>query len=576
MTIQPSQKTGYILAWVLGCILVYSFFVFFSWKQIPVGDQVFDLVSADSLAKKTHTEYLEITSRAYPPAYMLAVSSIMKGFSVSCVKAAKLLGIACFPAALLLIYLIILQVAPAGYGHAAAILAAYLYALDPAVIQGSQVLKQDTSILTVAMLLFVFAFLKQGRDIRLPGAVFLGLCFSVVMCAKSTTALAVPVALGSYLVFQKKYKESLLCPGTVLAAGIFFLLFFWFILRQVYPYPFAGFPFFCHFERIFGEYGIRLVKTFAEQVQEWAKCSIIVLWVSPYFVLLWLMAAMQRIRTYRVSGYLQPRDFIGLLAFIILSGYLVAGGLAHGFPRYQFPAISLCVVYIALFCAENLTGNITKRYLLFGGALLLVSTVYNLEMVGDSIYDVYYLLRFNAAFPELAVTDAGSRFLWQMFSVLCLLFFPFLACRRLFPELPAIRKWIVILVPLAIGANLSQDILNARAPYQTGYTYGGTGAKEIIGLLSGELGQNKKVLAPDDISFHLPGIILDKRMHDWTSPEVFTAIIKEKDPDLVVYGLSSNSVIQYQKTFNNSGVRAFLKERFPVRKDIGSYTVWMR
>ena len=576
MITDSAAKPTYLITGILGCILAYSFFSFFAWKQIPIGDQVYELVASNSLAKNIATGYVELDSRVHPPGYTLAVSYIMRCLSIPVVKAGKVLGVICFLATVLLIYLILLQVSPAGHGHMAAILAVYLYSTSPAVIQGAQVLKQDTTILTVAVLLFVLAFIKWGQNISARTLVILGLFFGLALCTKLSTALVIPIALGTYLILKNKNTQGLFYSGIVSVVGICFLWSFWFVLRKMYPYPFSGLPFFCHFEVVSGEYGVRFVKPLMEQFRELGKGALVALWVSPYFVLLWLMAAAQRIRKYCASGVLQPQDFILLCAAIILAGYSVSGGLAHGFPRYQFPAISLCVITIVLFLSENISGEVNKRYLFFGVVLILISAVFNITVVGDIIYNAYYMLRFNAAFPDLAVTDISFHISLQMFYGLCLLLFSFWVCKRSFPKLAAMKSWLLVLLPLTLGANISQDILNARAPYQAGYTYGAAGVKEVIGLLSKEINENKKVLSPDDLSFHLPGVIVDKRMHDWTSPDVLIAIIREKNPDMLVYGLSSNSVIQYQKTFNNAEMLVFLRERFPVRKDVGSYTVWAR
>ena len=173
MTIRVEKKTAYIAAAALGCVLVYMFFTWFAWKQVPIGDQVFDLVAIDSFSKKIPTEYLESCSHVHPPSYILAVSSVIKSLNIPTVKAAKVLGVGCFFAVLSLIYLISLRIIPAGCGHAAAIAAVCLYAINPAVISGAQVLKQDTSILPIALLLFVLVFIKLEQEFRLPGVIVL-------------------------------------------------------------------------------------------------------------------------------------------------------------------------------------------------------------------------------------------------------------------------------------------------------------------------------------------------------------------------------------------------------------------
>jgi 4-amino-4-deoxy-L-arabinose transferase-like glycosyltransferase len=558
-------------------LLVSLFLVGASARFPPLGDQVWDLAAAEGFLEGTATRYLRDQVSLHPPFYSLLISWVSRVAGFSVVQSARAIGAVCFVAALLLVYRITLDLSREPYKSWAPSLAAFIYAVHPAAVQGAQVLKMDTSIFTLSVLVFCLGFLRWLKGRRPAGLIQLGVFFGLVLMSKVMTGLAVPLALGLYILLEKGWSRALGYTGAVFLIGFLLYGVAWFLLRFLYPQLFLELPFFTHFISPFVEYKGSLVgHGLTARLSEWFTASFVLLWFSPALVVLWLFGAADRLRTFRSHGRPEGEDFLIILTLIIMGAYFVTGGLAHGFPRYQYPALSLFIVVVALYLGKALSELKGKERLLSFTILCTIAVlVLDRLLVGDLLYTVYFKMRESLALGETSPAQVAVRFAKQMGFFLALALACFGFVRFLLRAKSVSALFGLALLLLFFGSSLAQDIRHLRAPYHTGYTYGASGSREVLNMLEINYKGGKKILAPDSLALGFKKGPLYKRQGNelWNNPKRFLKRIRVEDPDVIAYGLATNTVGQYRRTFNNESVRRLLTKRYRKRR-IGSFTIW--
>lgn len=547
---------------------------------LPLGNQVWDLALSDSLCRGVKTAYLAEAAAAHPPFYSFFVCWLVKLSGLSVVPVSRLMGVLCFLVNLPLIYFITLKLAKEGRREFAAVLAVLLYVFSPVAVQGSQVLKMDTSIFPPAILLFTLVFLGRVGGSSFAKNAFLGMFFAMVLMAKVTTGFVIIPAIFLFYVLNSDYIGVVCNVAVIALCGVGVYLSVWLIVRQFYPSLFSEMPFWTHLLFPFRLYreSLELSGT-GGLMREWMKSLLIMPWFSPFFSALWLAAVWKGVKDYFASGRLKPGDFLILCSGLILAAYFGTGGLSYGFPRFQYPAFLLCAVTVAVFLAETEDGlpEIFRSNIIFSAAGIAVFSVFAYFFSGDLIFTAYYELKEALISGDIPVKTVFIKAAFQ-FSVLSAgWLFLYLTARFVLGQRHRKNVFLLSLLLAAAGEFISRDIRSLNVDYMTGFTYGGSGVSELVEHLSAEYRAGRKILAPDDVYFNVPGVFLSTRMGDnvWNRKDDFIAEIKSRDPDIIVYGLCSNNVYQYLETFANRQVRQFLETRYSEKK-YGSYTLWNR
>ena len=562
----------------LGIFAIYLLLVSFSFRLVPVGDHVWDLIAAESLFREVSTHYLKSQSTLHPPYYSITISQFAILFDLSIIQSAKVIGVLCFMLSLLLIYAIASRLCDNANGTIPPLLACLLYALNPAAIQGSQVLKMDTSILTVALLIFIYAFVIWHKRLNRSRVILLGGLFGLVLMAKTTTGLVVPLTVFLFFLLRRDYGPAVRVTSGILLWGFASYYLVWWMTKKLYPFAFSDIPIFAHITSALGDYiGGSMSKDLTGRAKEWMKGSIVALWFTLPLCLLWLVAVGKSFKDYRSSGRIEASHFLILYSCIIFGAYFFSGGLAHGFPRFQYPALSACTIIVAVYIVSSIDRfqRLARIYVAYFLISLLAFLVFDLAAIGDIVYTAYYNMRLSMAFEGVSSLAVLTKLAAQIGLISLMALVSFGTVRFLFRDMGLGSVFILSLTPLILSCSLSQDIRHIRADYLTGYNYGSAGAADIVEFIGKEGKAGKKILATDSITFHYLGVLMTERLSDvvWNEPDRFKAKVLEDVPDIIVYGLPSNTVEQYRKTFNNEDVQRFLSARY-VKRSLGHFTIW--
>lgn len=201
--------------------------------------------------------------------------------------------------------------------------------------------------------------------------------------------------------------------------------------------------------------------------------------------------------------------------------------------------------------------------------------IYNIFLVGDVLYSTEYMLRESMVINGVIRMDIVRKIILQL--VLCLLPFVFIVflCHKK-PEV-----FYRILFTWIVAYCLSVNIMQAKADYLTVSCYGGKGTERTLRFLRKIKNEGKSILAPQDIYYNIDETAFmsnpDDRFtsKDYSVVKEFMGVIKVKEPYCIVTSISSNTVSQYQRIFNNEQVKNFLNTKYDL-KNIGSYNLWLR
>lgn len=284
------------------------------------------------------------------------------------------------------------------------------------------------------------------------------------------------------------------------------------------------------------------------------------------------MAVVRRAKEYLGKRKALLLDFLTIYALLIFLGYLYVGGITHSFPKYHFPILSIIVILGAyIFFSESYVFE--KKDLLFCSFIVLFLIIYNLWIVKDLLYISDYGIRESIINDKSRLSDilikCGFRFTLYLIPWLIVFFII-----KSYQPKKFRKNFLLATLIMLISANLSQNILQAKVRYHTVYCYGGKGTREVIDFLKNQPNEKKLkiIIAPPEIGYYT-GIPLLKVNFD--SRKEFINALKTSEVDAVIYGICSNTVDQYIKTFNSQLVQRFFSEYF-MRTEIESYTVWLR
>ncbi|NQT00074.1 MAG: glycosyltransferase family 39 protein, partial [Candidatus Omnitrophica bacterium] len=472
------MKSGLIF-----CILIYFSFAFFSLDQVPVADEIFDLsaartINAGDLPRDPYGDY--DLPLCYSPTYLYALALTARLGQFPGV-AAKITGMFCFLACLILIYAISRELFKDNKkSYLVALGACLLYSISPLVIQGSLLLDAEGTTLAVALLLFIFFFVKAPEVLNGKQLISLGILFAVSLWAKQTTPLALIPSIALFYFTNGEYKKGLRYALTsfFIGAGLFVATWWLYchLLQASFWLPFA------YFEargRSMMVQGDCLNNLFTILRAVW-KLN---LWVSPFFLVLAALAIGSRIRLFGKARKFSKLDFLAILGVLIFTAYLVTGRLCYGFPRYHIVTIPVFAMLIAGFIASKQIALARKTWLILGFAIPVV-IAYNVLFIGDLLYSTDYLVKQSliTGSPSLrsVLSEGIARFLLYLLPLLL-----YLAILKLSaPKLKLLNRIIIALLAMAISANFSLNILQAGSDYHTRYYYGGRDTQKVIDFVN--------------------------------------------------------------------------------------------
>jgi len=214
------------------------------------------------------------------------------------------------------------------------------------------------------------------------------------------------------------------------------------------------------------------------------KIMAMTFWLSPFFVALFVIAAISSVTGWRRGGV---ENLILILITSIFFFYLLLHPYPFGELKYFYPIYPLSALFVFIFLKREL---IEMR---FTPALLVVavSAVLFYMIADDPLYET--LLRYRAR----DYTGLASYLL--VYTAINAAVF---AMARLFCGCRAGMTARSTLVALSIASFLSLFASQATGQYQTRVQYGETGAKETIGFVRAAIPSWNAVVIPGDIMYY--------------------------------------------------------------------------
>ncbi|NQT00122.1 MAG: glycosyltransferase family 39 protein, partial [Candidatus Omnitrophica bacterium] len=562
------------------CIAFYLGFAFFSFDQIPVGDEIVCLSGVESIAAGDIPRDLDGRSNfaiEHPPLYLYSMSVAARLFGTSG-ESVRLVGVVCFVLSLFLIYCLAKELfKDKRYSYPLALAACLLYAINSLAIQGSLLIDLDSTVLTASLLLFIYFFVKAPYLLKIKNLVWLGTLFALSLWAKDTTPLILILSIILFYFRSRDYKKGLYYSSLIFSIGLGLFL----LSRWLYSYV-SGAPFILPFVSVVwrlssGSLGggslaaspLHFILSLLRTI--WS----IALWTSPFFLLLAALAMGERAKLWSQKRKLQKQDFLVIYSMLIFGGYLVTGQLGYSFPKFHYPIISvLCILISGLVFSRESIEMPKKTWLILSLSLPLL-VIYNVVFIGDLLFTTDYLIKQSlvTGSPALqALLRQGAA--KSLFYLLPLAVYLFIL-RVQTPQLKPLNRLVVSLLVMTVAGNLGLNILQAKADYATRYYYGSSKAREAVDFVDRYVNPESIIIVPVEILYHSKN---NSRAYYFYLRETlgrgeqeFIKAISSEKIACVAYSISAQALSHFTQVINKPTVQQALSRSYS-SSQFGPYT----
>ncbi|HEX2036633.1 MAG TPA: hypothetical protein VHS99_20820 [Chloroflexota bacterium] len=445
----------------------------------------------------------------HPPLYVFTLGYAFRQWGET-ETVARLLGVVCNAATALLVFatatVTLWRRTRAAPVYAAA--GSALYVTNPFVIQSSMLLDIDGTVLVVTIALLALAYvlvMQITRPLSHPltwGLLALAaLSLGLSLWAKMTTSLALVAAASLYrLVGTRPWQPWRLLldfPIVALGGGALFLATWWAACMA------TGMPFALPFQIMGLQFGDA-----AASPRAWRDnprlvldlISYVALWVSPYFILLFLWAGLARLGDLALTPFVRlaqrlrrrqsggeawgawPIDFVLLAGGAIALTYLIK--LAASFPKYHVTMMPLWAIGIA-YLLWRYVPQLSWWELPVYAIVLAGMAGYFVSFVGDQ----YILFR--------GYDFVGPILIWP-----AALGFAFLVLGATLGKHHLPRQLAILGVLLTLAWSWGVNLAQSQADYSTAYNYGTTGQREAAAYLNSILRPEEPYVASRDVAYY--------------------------------------------------------------------------
>jgi hypothetical protein len=459
------------------------------WKLITMGSATFRSVPGGNMPV------------SHPLLYTLTQSLLQRVFGHQEFPL-RLYGVFHFLVSLGLVLLIIREVigAEARLKRWGMFLAAALYLLNPLLLQHSVVINADNSILTTAILVFIYFFIRfeklQGKAFfysRLQLALLLALCY----WCKEMAPIFLTLGILVYRLLRRQtdvFKLELFLVGL---GGVVIFWFTWWLYCRITGTDVWGFIKYTMVGKSRSAFSSRYLKGLFDILFVGFRWP--VYWVSaPFFITLGAFC-FQRAKNFLQRTPLEPVDCIFLAAAAIWVPFQFFRPNLD-MMKYQYPCYPLFIIVISWYVIQQVKQNVSaggawifclRNLLVFAGLCALL--VFHYYMLGD------YLLMLR---EPLAKHLHGHFYLYYYLPVILICAAVMSAsCRRLRWAHGIIACTLCVL-PINAGLCLNQ----AKAGYDTAeiyLNYGESGLQQTIAYLGTRVKPGSTIAVREDLEYHL-------------------------------------------------------------------------
>lgn len=562
-----SQKSTLLWFGFIGSAALFVLLSFLHIRQAVTPDELWWLVAAKtffSVGKPLYFNSSEYIQAFSPHLYLLSIWAAFNGLGVSEV-AARLPGVIAGVLSILLIGISVVSFSSGNpiYRQRLAVFICFLFALSPIAVQGAVIIDIDNTVLVPSLLFLCLVFFKYLQTKETLWAVLTTLAFMIALWTKLTTTTLMLCLFIMFILLQKgnlKYKWIALCA---LLAGIIAFVVSWYLYCVWKQIPFGqpfGYLLSSFISKSSGLRGMQIIQNIVY----------FTLWSGVFFMFLLVILLKRSANHIREKLEFRPEYGYLMGALVIIAGYSVVGGTTFGFPKYQSPALALSYIATALLLLNDKSNgglSIKAAFIIFMAAFII-----QFFIVGDLIYTARYTLRKAAVFsPEM--------YGWELSDFIIRLCLPAILYAGFAVYMYRSRKGSHLLVTtllLMLGANTSLTLLQIKAPYQTGYSYGAEGTKETADYLLRTVPREGTIIAPSEIIYYVKSQPSSYQFGPfWESSPAIIDQLSAQDTSCFVYSIASNTVNQVRLISRTNGAIMGILHQSYCHFKIGSYEIWI-
>lgn len=445
-----------------------------------------------------------------------------------------------------------------------AAISSLLYAITPAVIQGSVIIDIDNTVLVPAILFLCWTFLRYLQEENYTWAMLMGLALSIAMWARITTSPVIVLLLSFYILISKNAIKTKLIFFCAVCSGVFLFMASWYWYCYSTDILFWG-PFGYTLGAFQGKTG-HLTLSYISQ-----NLIYLILWLGIFSSLLFTILVIERCKRYIKKPAINQEDIFLWIGVALMLGYTFVGGTIFGYPKYHSPAIPLLYIYTCIVLSQSKEFENIHSKAVLSIVVIALAFVIQFLVIGDLLYIFRHSLR-NA----LAYALPLSPILINISVKISLFFLIFATIFAIFSWTSFRKVWLLLLVLFAIGTNIGTAFVQSSANYHTGYNYGGEGTVEAAQFIRENVPAQSFVFAPSEIIYYLK---LPKSKHlpnpIWTDMNELRKRLTDKNTSALAYSIATNTVLQIQMISSTKEIQELLHHDFDQTK-IKNYTIWIR
>ncbi|HEV2122214.1 MAG TPA: glycosyltransferase family 39 protein [Chloroflexota bacterium] len=447
----------------------------------------------------------------HPPLYVFILGLTYKLLGVS-ETSARLVGVICNLGAAAFVYLTTLRLlgdrhagrAPLGWAGVAAL----LYLINPLVVQSALMLDIDGTVLVLllAALMYISIHLVQAER-RRTWLAWLGIgtvVFALTLWAKMTSPWAVPAALLGYRVLARspwRPWRGVAEVAAIAGAGTLLFLISWWLTCLATGMPFKM-PFYVLWVEFFDAAGSS--STWRSRPEALAEMvAHVSLWVSPYLVLLFVIAVLWRLGDIVFGGpalRLRPVDVV--LASGGALGLLYLVKLASSFPKYHISMMPMWAVAGAWLLARAV-----------GRLGVVESGVYGLALLGLGTY-------FGTQVQDRWVLFSDWSFIEPLLLIPAAFGLGFLAVGPLLRRDSIVRQGCLLLLLLLLAWSFGVNAHQRESGGSTAYNYGVSGMVEAGRAIDEVVRPGEWYVAAKEVAWY-------SQRREFIDQDIFIAVLDE-------------------------------------------------
>ena len=550
------KKAVYFLLVIL---LVHSIFVIISMGKPFHGDESIWSESADAILKTggpifdygvNNQNYLAI--HIPTNSYIISAFIYLFGYTEYSVRAVS----AIFNLfVIVLIYFIILEILKDNPKKEKwALLAVFLYALNPFTIQNSALLDVDSGLLNFSMYLFLYLFIKNKKFYYLVPSLIL------IFMAKEVGPLFIFSLLIAFNLITLNFKKvSSTIILFIISGVIFFSLYIAFS-------NLVGINFLETYKMNYLRQGGNFFSKEEIFVHLWNFKNFFYFSIPSFLLIFFICTFVFYRRLSKKPILLKEKKIQNILLFSLFSigiiiFYLLLGGSGWGFPKYYIIALPAISIFITLILSNSEIIKNFKDKLVsnkwFFLAIFLFLLAYFLFIIKDPLI------------PELDSTRNNTNLIEALFliskSFTLYFIIPFVISIFFFYFLKSKKTILLALILLTLFSYIYLDILHASVSYSTNFKYGDIGVKEVVSYIK----ENNISVEKITTYMHIGHYIGLSEYYDIT----FVYDYPEKFRKEIVENPNIQYLIIWSKDINRIGENM---NYFSLERQIGSYYIFKK